>query len=128
MANESNIKLMIAFNDPNLDADEKDEEVQKLLEQMKDMDEVEAVDRVLDPNPPEGNKALGGFLVGLLMTEVNPANIKKLMGFLGERLGGKPIEMTLKAPDGRELSVKASSQAEFEFVMRQAQEFLKAKA
>ncbi len=27
----------------------------------------------------------GGFLVGLLMAEVNAGNAKKLMGFLGDR-------------------------------------------
>lgn len=125
MADASNVKLTIAFNDQDLDAEEKDEEVQKLLAQMKELDEVEAVDRVIDLNPPKGNKALGGFLIGLLTAEVSPANIKKVFGFLSDRLGGKPIEMTLKAPDGRELSVKASSNVEFEFVMQQAQEFLK---
>ena len=63
--------------------------------------------------------------MGMLTAEVNPANIKKLMVFLGDRLGGKQIEMVLKAPDGRELNLKASSQAEFEFAFQKAQEFLK---
>lgn len=125
MTGNPNILLTINFNDPDLEAEEREEEVQKLLNQLQGMDEVESVNRVLDPNPPEGNKALGGFLVGLLYAEVNPTNIKRLMGFLGDRLGNKPIEMTLKAPDGRELSVKASSQAEFAFLMQQAQDFLK---
>ena len=63
--------------------------------------------------------------MGMLTAEVNPANIKKLMTFLGDRLGGKQIEMVLKTPDGRELNLKASSQAEFEFAFQKAQEFLK---
>ena len=64
--------------------------------------------------------------MGMLTVEVNPANIKKLMFFLGDRLGGgKQMEMALKAPDGRELNLKASSQAEFEFAFQKAQEFLK---
>ncbi len=70
MAEDSSIKVTIAFNDPDLDIDERDEEVQKLLSQLKGLDEVEEVGRVLDPNPPEGNKALGGFLVGMLTAEV----------------------------------------------------------
>ncbi len=45
MADTSDVKLTITFTDPDLDAEEKDEEVQKLLAQMKDLDEVEAVDR-----------------------------------------------------------------------------------
>ncbi len=126
MTNAPNVELLIQFDDPALDLDERDAEVQKLLNQMKQMDEVEEVNRVLDPNPPEGNKALGGFLVGMLMAEVSPKNIKTLFQFLGDRLGGKQIEMIVKAPDGRELNIKASSQAEFEFARQQAQEFLAA--
>jgi hypothetical protein len=74
---------------------------------------------------PENSKAFGGFLLGMLTAEVNSASIKKLMSFLGERLAGKQIEMTLKTSDGRELSVKASSQTEFEFAFQKAQEFLR---
>jgi hypothetical protein len=121
----SNVKLTIAFNDPDLDMEELDEEVQRLLVQMKELDEVEEVNRVLDPNPPEGNKAIGGFIVGLLLTEVSKENFKKLMGFLGDRLGNKPIKLKVKAPDGRELELEASSQEEFDFAYQKAQAFLK---
>lgn len=123
MAGHSSIKVMIAFNDPDLDVEERDEQVQRLMTELKQMDEVETVDRVLDPNPPEGNKALGGFLVGLLMTEVNVANIKKLMGFLGNRLGGKPIELSVEA-NGKKLTVKAHSREELETAIKAAQNFI----
>jgi hypothetical protein len=125
MKETSPVKLTLTFNDPDWDAEEKDEEVQKLLNQMQKLDEVEEVARVLDPNPPVGNKALGGFLVGMLTVVVKPENIKTLFGFLSERLNGKPIEIAIKAPDGRELNIKANSQAEFEFAFEKAQEFLK---
>jgi hypothetical protein len=125
MADESLVKFTLVFNDPDLDAEEKDEEVQKLLNQMQKLDEVEEIERVLDPNPPEGNKALGGFLVGMLTIVVKPDNIKALFGFFSERLNGKPIEIAIKAPDGRELNIKANNQAEFEFAFQKAQEFLK---
>jgi len=46
------------------------------------------VNRVLDPNPPDRNKSMGGFVVGLLTAPVTPENGKKLLGFLGDRLGG----------------------------------------
>ena len=95
MSNKSTIKLVIAFNDPNLEPEERDEQAQVLLTELQQADEVESVKRILDPNPPEGNKSLGGFLGGMLMTEVNPANGKKLLGFLGDRLGGKPIELSV---------------------------------
>ncbi|MFN9675048.1 MAG: hypothetical protein ACK552_21780, partial [Microcystis sp.] len=97
MSNKSTIKLVIAFNDPNLEPEEHDEQAKVLLTELEQADEVESVKRILDPNPPEGNKSLGGFLGGILMTEVNPANGKKLLGFLGDRLGGKPIELSVEA-------------------------------
>jgi hypothetical protein len=124
MARDSSIKVTIAFNDPDMDAEEQEEQAQKLLNQMQELDEVEEVARVLDPNPPEGNKALGGFLVGILTAEVNPANIKNLMVFLGDRLSGKTIEMEVEA-NGKKLKVKASSQAELMAAIQAAQEFIK---
>lgn len=120
---ESNVKLTIALKDSDLDEEELDDITQNLLQQMCPLDEVERVDRVLDPNPPEGNKALGGFLVGMLTAEVNPANIKALMGFLSDRLGGKQIEMEVEA-NGKKLKVKASSQKELSAALETAQQFL----
>ncbi|MBN3883189.1 MAG: hypothetical protein V7K64_27190 [Nostoc sp.] len=121
----NSIKFTIAFNDPDLDAEEKDEQVQRLITELKQIDELDAVGRVLDPNPPEGNKALGGFLVGLLMAEVNTANAKKLVGFLGDRLGGKPIELSVEA-NGKKLTVKAHSREELEAAIKAAQDFISA--
>jgi hypothetical protein len=96
MTTNSNIRLTIAFTDPELDPDERDEQAQQLITELRQIDEVETVDRVVDLNPPEGNKAIGGFLVGLLRAEVSVANAKKLMGFLGDRLGNKPIELSVE--------------------------------
>ncbi|OUL34434.1 hypothetical protein BV372_13590 [Nostoc sp. T09] len=125
MTANSSIKFTIAFNDPGLDAEEQDEQVQRLITELKQIDEVDTVGRVLDLNPPEGNKALGGFLAGLLMAEVNAANAKKLMGFLGDRLGGKPIELAVEA-NGKKLTVKAHSREELEAAIKAAQDFISA--
>ena len=125
MADECPIKLQITFNDPVLDDEEREGEVQKLLHELKQLDEVEKVDRVRDPNPPEGNKALGGFLVGMLMAEVNLANLKKFFGFLHDRLSGKIIELHIEA-NGKKLQVKAHSQAELTAAIAAAQQFIAA--
>ena len=123
MINESIYKIQILFNDSDLDSEERDHEAQKLLNQLRKLDEVEDVKRVLDPNPPEGNKALGGFLAGMVTAEVNPSNIKALFGFLGDRLSGKTIELKVEA-NGKKLEVKASSQAELKVAIDAAKEFL----
>jgi hypothetical protein len=124
MTIDLHIKMTIAFNDPELEPEELDEQAQQLMAELKEIDEVE-VDRVRDPNPPEGNKAVGSFLAGLLMAEVNLNNAKKLMGFLGDRLGGKPIELSVEA-NGKRLTVKAHSREELEAAILAAQEFVKA--
>ncbi|XHX79069.1 MAG: hypothetical protein RBJ76_03815 [Stenomitos frigidus ULC029] len=123
MTETSNVKLTIAFNDPDLDSEELEEQAQNLLAQMRDLDELETVDRVLDPNPPVGNKAVGAILVGLLTAEVSPINAKKLFGFLGDRLGGKTIELEVEA-NGKKLKVKASSREELEAAIKVAQDFV----
>jgi hypothetical protein len=125
MTAPSIVKLTLNFNDPDLDAEDCDEQVQQILTELKQIDEVETAGRVLDPNPPEGNKAVGGFLVGLLMAEVNVANAQKLMGFLGDRLGGKPIELSVEA-NGKKLTVKAHSREELEAAIKAAQDFVAA--
>lgn len=127
MESESNVRLTFNFNDPDLTPDERDEQAQRLIAELKDVDEVETVNRVLDPNPPEGNKALGGILVGLLTAEVNAENAKRLFGFLGDRLGGKAIELEVEA-NGRKLKVKAQSREELEVAIQAAQDFITASA
>ena len=114
-----------AFNDPDLDADNLDEQAQRLLGELRQLDEVETVDRVLDPNPPEGNKAIGGILIGLLTAEVNAGNAQKVMGFLGDRLGGKPIELQVE-DNGRKLTVKAHSREELAEAIQAATAFINA--
>jgi hypothetical protein len=123
MTSSPNLKLTIEFNDPELDPEQRDEQAQFLIAELRDLDEIETVDRILDPSPPAGNKAVGGFLVGLLMAEVNTDNAKKLFGYLRDRLGGKSIEFTVEA-NGKKLSVKASSREELDYAIKVAEDFI----
>ena len=119
----SDIKLTIYFNDTELNSEEQDEQVQRLIAELKEIDEIESVGRVLDSSPPEGNKTLGGFLAGLVKAEVYAANAKKVLGFLGGVLVGKPIELSVEA-GGKKLSVKANNPAELEAAIKAAQDFI----
>lgn len=125
MASKSNIKLTLNFNDPDLTPDERDEQAQRFITELRDVDEVEAVNRVLDPNPPEGNKALGGILVGLLTAQINAENAKRVLGFLGDRLGGKAIELEVEV-DGtsKKFKIKAQSREELAVALEAAEKFI----
>ena len=120
----SNVQVTIDLTNLGLDDEDLHGEVQSLLPQLKDVDGVEDADLVPVETAPKDSKALGGFILGLLNTEVNLAKIKTLFNFLSDRLGNKPIKMVLKAPDGRELNLEASSREEFEFAFQKAQDFL----
>ncbi|MEH1800288.1 MAG: hypothetical protein V7L13_14215 [Nostoc sp.] len=122
MSSESNVKLTIALANPDLDAEEQEREARNLLREIKDLD-VESAELVAVTEIPEGAKSVGGFLVGVLQIEVSLANFKKLLGFLGDRLGNKSIELEVEA-NGKKLKVKASSQEELNAAIEQAQKFI----
>lgn len=119
----SDIQITLDLRNPDLDDEALEKLTQSLRSEMLDLDEVKDVKRILDPNPPAGNKALGAVLVGLLTAEVNVSNVKTLFGFLGDRLGGKPITMEVEA-NGRKLKVTASSQQELVAAIQAAQQFV----
>ncbi|MEH2145012.1 hypothetical protein, partial [Nostoc sp.] len=105
MSFESNVKLTIGLSNPDLDAEEQERETRNLLREIKDLD-VESAELVAVTEIPEGARSVGGFLVGVLQTEVSLANFKKLLGYLGDRLGNKNIELEVEA-NGKKLKVKA---------------------
>ena len=137
MASTSNIQVTIAPKgsdldvtidlsnaEPDLAQEELETLTQRLFQQMGGLDEVEQVNRIPEPNPPEGSKPLSAaFLVGLLTAEVNAQNIKALLQFIWERLSGKPIELKVEA-NGKKLEVKAYSQQELSAAIEAAQAFL----
>ncbi|WP_228035482.1 toll/interleukin-1 receptor domain-containing protein [Oculatella sp. LEGE 06141] len=123
MADVNHVKVTVAFTDPDIDAEERDEEAQWLFNQLCELEDVESVDRVLDPHPPEGNKAFGGFLAGMVSAEVKPANARSLFGFLGDRPVRSSFEMEIEA-NGRKMKVKASSPEEVQAAMLLMQQFM----
>jgi len=123
MASENNIALTITFIDSELTSEELNDEAVRLLEELSDRNDIESADRVRDPNPPDGNKSIGGFLTGLLKADVSPANAMKVLGFLGDRLGSKPISVEAEV-DGVKMKFSAYSQEEATFAMDKIQAFI----
>jgi hypothetical protein len=129
MTDTSNVQITIAFIDQNLDADGKDQEVNRLLPQLKelvkDLDEKTTPSRMPDPNPPAGSKPGLTFLPGWLTAKVKPENLPTVVKFLREKLGNKPIKMNLKiTPDSREINLETGSKEDFEFALQKVQDFI----
>jgi hypothetical protein len=116
------VKVKISVDDPDLDADETDEAARQILVQLKSMDE-----RIINPNPPEGNKSLGGFLVGALEAEVQPNHLKSLLGFLGQRARRQPLEIEIEVGD-RKIKVTASNHGDLVAAEQFVQQLLVVKA
>jgi len=125
MSSESNVKLIIALASPDLDAEEQEEETRNLLREIRDLD-VESAELVEVTEIPKGVRSVGGFLLGVLQAEVSIANCQKVLGYLRDRLGNKPIELEVEAND-KKLKVKANSQQELIMAIEQAQKFIEGK-
>jgi hypothetical protein len=120
---DSIVEFTIAINDPELDAEEQQKMTKNLLRQLKKLDEVERVERTEDLNPEEGGRPGIAFLMGMLTAEVNVKNIKAFLGFLGDRLGNKPIKLKVKVKD-TEVELEAKSRQELLEAERIANELL----
>lgn len=107
----STIQVLFDFRSSELSEEHQEKFTQVLLHQMRDLDGVK-VERVADPDPPKGSRAVGAFLWGLLQAEVTTSSVKNLFAFFGDRLGNKPIKVKVKLIDGREMKIEASSRAE----------------
>lgn len=114
MTDESTIKLTISLADPELDEEELDELTRHVLRDIKDL--VEDASMAEDEETLESvhRGGLATTLLGVLNAEVSIANLKKFLGFLGDRLGNKPIKISGKKPDGTEFSLEASSREELQ--------------
>jgi hypothetical protein len=118
MTASPNLTLTIEFNDPELDPEERNQEAQLLMRVLDGMDEIETVDRVIDPTPaPEGTRSGVTYLVGLLMAQMKIENAIKLFEFLRDRLGGKPMKLVFEC-EGEKISIEANSQKDFDHVIQ----------
>jgi hypothetical protein len=136
------LKLTIQFTDPTLKAEVLNKKAQLLIDELKDIKDVDEIDvhRVIDPTPaPEGSKAIGTCLVGLLTAVITIDNAIKVLGFLIQQLlkqwdnqgkkknKGMIIEITIEV-DGEKYIVKVSSREELDYAFQAIEKFIAAKA
>lgn len=124
MVNTSNVQVTISLTELGLDDEDLQRKVQNLLPQLKKVDGVEDAGLVAEENAPQGTRSISGYVWGLLKAQVNPAHIKTLFKFLGDRFGNKRLKLDLEAADGRKLHVEVSNAQELELAIQKAQDFL----
>ena len=112
MADETTVLFTFGLDSPELEDDERLKFAQKLLPELRNLDEVERADRAEDLNPEAGSKGFA-TLIGVLQTEVSVKSIKAFFGFLSDRLADKPIKMRVKVGD-QEIEIEAKSREELE--------------
>jgi hypothetical protein len=124
--NSHSTNLTIHLVDASMTDEERNDAIGRLLKHLKTMEEVNSVRRIENPDPDPLQKAgIAGTLIGLLMAEVPIGNVLKVLGFIGDRWGNKPIELELEI-NGRKLKIKASSREEFNVAFKSAQDFVAA--
>ena len=114
--------LTIAFIDPELTSDERDYELTSLLEDLNANSDIKSVERPRNPNPPDGSKS-GGALLDLLKADATFPNALKVLKFVGDRLGNKPISLEVEV-NGVKMKVNAPSQEEVKFAINEINEFI----
>jgi len=118
---DTNVFVNLELVDTSLDSEDLQAATRNLLKQVKAVDGVEEADLVSVNEVPDGAMAIGGFVVGLLTAEVSAANLKKVGGFLKDRIVGKTLKMSVEAY-GKKIAIEGSSQAEFEYALQKADE------
>ena len=123
MEDPSHIKLTITIVDPNLDTEDREREVQRLLDEMLSLDEIERVDRTLDPNLREESRSLVGLLPGALTAVVSPERAKDVFAFLNGALFNRIIEVKVEA-NGKKFEAKVSNQKDLDKALEAATKFV----
>ncbi len=110
MTDETIIQFTFGLDDPELEDDERQKFAQRLLPELRSLDEVIRADRAENLDPEAGSKGFA-TLVGLLQAEVSFKSIKAFVGFLGDRLADKPVKVKVKVGD-KETEIEAKSRQE----------------
>ncbi|MEL6439702.1 MAG: hypothetical protein AAFQ80_10660 [Cyanobacteria bacterium J06621_8] len=75
-----------------------------LLKEMRSLDELDRVQRVSDPNPPDGEMSGGGNLIGVVASKLSLSNVRSVGGYLVQKFASKPIDIKVEA-NGRKIEI-----------------------
>jgi hypothetical protein len=118
------IEVLLRFQDPDLEEEDLQVEVEQLLPQLRDIDGVGSVELLSAEQVPMGAKAFGGVILGAVKFLVDNSNILQGTVWVGERLiSGRSMKMVVKAPNGSEFTGEAKSREDLEYLLQKAIEF-----
>ncbi|MBA3921117.1 MAG: sugar ABC transporter permease [Nostocaceae cyanobacterium] len=116
--------ITLEFQAPELDNEDLQVEVEKLLPQIREIEGVEQADLIEVDLLPQGSKAVGGFVLGAIKFVADNSKIIQGLMSLGDALlGDKTLKLTVKAADGSTFSGQAKSRDDLEYLLQQAEEF-----
>ena len=118
MASNSNIQVLIDLSEAGQDLEPEalEELTSQVVEEIRG-ELVEDAELVRESEIPElGKPGLGGFILGVLKTEVSLKNATGLLNYLGERFYGKPVKITFER-NGNKYSIEYGSKAQLEEAM-----------
>ena len=108
---EKIVQFIFGLNEPELEDEERLKFSQKMLRELRNLDEVERADRTEDLDPEAGSKIGFATLLGILTAQISLQNLRKFFEFLVDRLQDKPIKGKFKSGD-KELEFEVNSRHE----------------
>lgn len=115
MASNANFQVLIDLTEAvqDLEPEALEELTSQVVEEIRGEWRVEA-ELVRKSEIPElGKPGLGGFILGVLKTEVSLKNAQALLNYLGERFYGKPVKISFER-NGNKYSIEYASKAQLE--------------
>jgi hypothetical protein len=109
------LRLTIDWRDPASELPESQQEAvtQTLFQELQALDEVARVERVADPDAPEGGMG-AQWLWSILTAEITVEGIKTAAQEAYARIPGKPISFTVEV-DGQKSNISAENVSPKEF-------------
>lgn len=98
----------------------RERQTQNLYLALKPLSSVGRVNRVADPNIPDGSMG-AAWLTDLLLTEVIPGNFGSIFNAIRQRLPGTPVDFEIEV-DGKRIAMKGVRPEDFDAMLDKVQQ------
>lgn len=98
----------------------RERQTQDLYLALKPLSNIGQVERIADPNVPDGSMG-AAWLTDLLLTEVIPGNFSSIFNVIRQRLPGTPVDFEIEA-DGKRIAMKGVRPEDFDAMLDKVQQ------